>query len=65
MAINFSNLNVNGIVWVVVVVIAVIVAFVVIRFFWQHILRYLLRGCLVILAILAVLAVIHYYFKLF
>jgi hypothetical protein len=52
-------------IWIMAAVLVVIVAFVVIRFFWQHILKYLLQGCLVIVGILALLAVLHYYFKLF
>jgi hypothetical protein len=51
--------------WILVAALVIIVAFVVIRFFWQHILKYLLQGCLVILGILALWAVLHYYFKLF
>jgi hypothetical protein len=52
-------------IWIVAIILAIIVAFAVIRFFWHHILRYLLHGCVVILGILAVLAVLHFYFKLF
>jgi hypothetical protein len=52
-------------IWILAAVLVVIVAFVVIRFFWQHILKYLLQGCLVIVGIFALLAVLHYYFKLF
>jgi hypothetical protein len=51
-------------VWAVIIALAVIVAFVVIRFFWRHVLKYLLQGCLVILVIIAVLALLHY-FKVF
>jgi hypothetical protein len=64
MNIDLSSLPYNQIVWGVVIVVAVIVAVVVIRFFWQHILKYLLRGCLVILGIAALLALLHY-FKVF
>ena len=42
-----------------------IVAIVVIRFFWRHLLKYLFQGCLVILVIVALLAIAHYYFKVF
>ena len=65
MTIDFSTIPYNQIVWWVLVVLAVIVAFVVIRFFWRHLLKYLFQGCLVILVIVALLAVAHYYFKIF
>ncbi len=64
MNIDFSTIPYNQIVWAVVIVVGVIVAFVVIRFFWQHIVKFLLQGCLVILAIIALLALLHY-FKVF
>ena len=64
MSIDFSAIPTNTIVWIVIVIIAVIVAFVVIRFFWRHVLKYLLQGCLVILVIFAVLALLRY-FKVF
>jgi uncharacterized membrane protein YqiK len=51
--------------WIVVVVLAIVVAFIVIRFFWHHILRYIVHGCLSIVGILALLALLHYIFKLF
>ena len=44
MSIDFSAIPTNTIVWIVIVIIAVIVAFVVIRFFWRHVLKYLLQG---------------------
>jgi len=52
-------------IWILAAVLVVVISFIVIRFFWQHILRYLLRGCLMVAGILAVLAVFHYVFKLF
>jgi hypothetical protein len=51
--------------WLVVAILAAIVLFVVIRFFWHHILKFVLQGCLAIVGILALLAVLHYFFKLF
>jgi len=51
--------------WIAVVVLAIVVAFVVIRFFWHHILRYIMHGCLGIVGILALLALLHFIFKLF
>jgi hypothetical protein len=49
----------------VVIGLGVILAFVIIRFFWKHILKYLFHGCLVIVVIIALLALLHFYFKIF
>jgi hypothetical protein len=65
MNIDFSAIPYNQIVWWVLIGLGVILAIVLIRFFWKHILKYLLQGCLVIVGILALLAVLHYYFKIF
>jgi predicted exporter len=50
---------------VIVAVVAVILAVVVIRFLWQHILRFLVHIVLSIAGIIAVLALLHYVFHLF
>jgi len=60
MNIDFSSINYNQIVWVVVIILAIVVAVAVIRFFWKHILKYLVQGCAVILVIIALLALLHY-----
>jgi hypothetical protein len=65
MNINFSTIPYNQIVWWVLIGLGVVVAFVVIRFFWKHILKYLFQSCLVILVVIALLALLHYYFKVF
>jgi hypothetical protein len=65
MSIDFSAIPYNQIVWGVLIILGVVLVFVVIRFFWKHILKYLFQGCLVILAIIALLALLHYYFKVF
>jgi hypothetical protein len=62
MNINFSGLT--PYLWIVGAILVVIVAFVIIRFFWHHILRYLVQGCLVIVGIIILLAVLRY-FKVF
>jgi uncharacterized membrane protein len=62
MSINFSQLA--PFVWILAAVLIIIVAVVVIRFFWRHVLKYLLHGCVVIVAIIALLALLHY-FKVF
>jgi fumarate reductase subunit C len=52
------------IVWAVVILVAIVVTVAVIRFFWKHILKYLVQGCAVILVIIALLALL-YHFKVF
>jgi len=64
MNIDFSAIPYNQIVWWILIGLGVILAVVVIRFFWRHILKYLFQGCLVILAIIALLELLHY-FKVF
>jgi fumarate reductase subunit C len=64
MTINLASMHLPLIVWVVVIIVAIIVALAVIRFFWKHILKYLVQGCAVILVIIALLALL-YHFKVF
>jgi len=64
MNIDFSTIPYNQIVWWVLAILGLLLAFVLIRFFWRHILKYLFQGCLVILAVIALLALLHY-FKVF
>jgi len=64
MHINLSVINSNLIGWAVVIIVALVLAVAVIRFFWKHILKYLVQGCAVILVIIALLALLHY-FKVF
>jgi hypothetical protein len=51
--------------WIVAIVLVVIVAFIIIRFFWQHVLKYIVHGCLSIAGILLLLALLHYVFRIF
>jgi hypothetical protein len=51
--------------WIVAAVLVIIVAFIIIRFFWHHVLKHILQGCLAILGILALWALLHYFLKLF
>ena len=60
MNIDFSALPYNQIIWWVLIILGIALAIVLIRFFWKHILKYLFQGCLVILAILALLELLHY-----
>ena len=63
MSINISQLA--PYIWIVAIILVIIVVFIVIRFFWHHVLSYLLHGCVGILVILAMLALLHYIFKVF
>ncbi len=64
MSIDLTTIFSNQVVWVVLAVVGIIVAFVIIRFFWKHLLKYLLQGCLVVLGIILLLALLRY-FKVF
>ena len=63
MNINLSQLA--PYIWILAVILVVVVAFVIIRFFWQHVLKYVFHGCLSLLGIIVLLALLHYIFKLF
>ena len=62
MNINMSQLA--PYIWFLAAFLAVVAVFIAIRFFWRHILKYLVQGCLAIVAIIILLAVLHY-FKVF
>jgi hypothetical protein len=52
---NIDMANLAPYVWIVIIILVIIVAFVVIRFFWHHVLRYLLHGCVGLLQFLSVI----------
>lgn len=58
MTIDFSHLT--PVIWIITAVILLGVVVVIIRFFWQHLVKYLLQGCAVILGIIALLVLLHY-----
>jgi len=64
MLINHSAVSSNQYSWLVLVAIGLVVAFIVLRFFWRHVLKYLLHGCVIVLVIAVLLALLHY-FKIF
>lgn len=51
-------------IWYLAAFLVVVVILVAIRFFWQHILKYLFHGCLAVVGIILLLAILHY-FKVF
>ncbi len=58
MSIDFSNLA--SYIWIVAAVLIFIGVIVVIRFFWHHILRYVVQAGFVILGVVLILAVLRY-----
>ncbi len=58
MSINFADLA--PVIWIVAAVLILIGVFVVIRFFWHHILRYFVQAGVVILGVVLLLAVLRY-----
>lgn len=61
MSVDFSTFSSSQIVWLLLAVAAVVVVFVVVRFFWQHLLKFVFQGCLVILAVIALLALLRHF----
>ena len=61
---NIDLSQLSSYIWILAVILAVVVVFVILRFFWRHLLKYLLQGCLAIVGILVLLGVLHY-FKVF
>lgn len=62
---NIDMAQLTPYLWILAVILAIVLAFVIIRFFWQHILKYIVHGCLGIVGILVLLALLHYIFKIF
>ncbi|MGD0613569.1 MAG: hypothetical protein ABSB41_18890 [Anaerolineales bacterium] len=64
MSFNLSTLTLSQIGWIVLALVLVVVVFMVVRFFFHHILKYLIQGCAFLLLVLVALALLHY-FKVF
>ena len=62
MTINISQ--VSPFIWIIAAVLIIIVAFAIIRFFWRHILKFIIQAGMVVLGIAFLLALLHY-FKVF
>jgi hypothetical protein len=61
------NINLSQLVpyiWFIAALLVAVVAFIAIRFFWRHILKYVFHGCLAVVGIIILLAILHY-FKIF
>lgn len=61
---ELAALSPHQIVWGIIIVLGIIVVIVIVRFLWQHVVKYLLHGCLVVIGIAAILLLLHY-FKVF
>lgn len=61
---NIDMSHIAPYIWIVAAVVVAFVIFIIIRFFWQHVLRYLFNGCVAIVGIIVLLAILHY-FKIF
>ncbi len=60
MSIDFGTISLNSVLWLVAIVIAGILIFIAVKFFYQHILHFLLRGCAILFLIVALLVILHY-----
>jgi len=60
MTIDLSMIDWNAVLWVVIIVIAAIVIFLVVKYFFQPLLRFLLRGCGCLILIVIFLFILHY-----
>ncbi len=59
MSIDLSALHLSPLVWLVILVAAFLVVFGIFRFFFQHLIHLLFRGCGLIVIVVAVLYVLH------
>jgi hypothetical protein len=57
---NFNFSWLTPYLWIVGAVLLIIVAFVIIRFFWQHLLKYIVQGCLAIVGIIILVAILKF-----
>jgi len=62
---NFDISQLAPYLWILAIILAVVLVFVIIRFFWRHVLKYIVHGCLGIVVILLLLAVLKYIFRIF
>lgn len=60
MSIDLSMIDLNSVIIVLAVIFGIVLVFVVVRFFFGHLLHLLIRGCGVIVIIVALLVVLHY-----
>jgi hypothetical protein len=60
MSFDFGTISLNSMLWLVAIVIAAILATIAVRFFYQHILHFLLRGCAILFLMIALLVILHY-----
>ncbi len=61
MTISFSTISLTQLIWIILILVALAAIFIVVRFFFHHILKYLVQGCLVVFVIVAILAILHFF----
>ena len=59
MSIDFGTISLNSALWLVAIVIAGILIFIFVRFFFHHILHFLIRGCAIIFILIILLVILH------
>jgi hypothetical protein len=57
---NIDIAHMGPILWIAAAILMLVLAVVIIRFFWQHILKYLWHGCLTVVGIIILLLILHY-----
>lgn len=60
MSLDFSALNLNLVVWLVVIILVIGLVFGIFRFFFRHLLHLFFRGCGLILFLVIVYLILHF-----
>ena len=61
---NFDLSHLAPFIWFLTAILAIIVVIAIIRFFWRHILKYVFHGCVIIVGLVILYALLRY-FKVF
>ena len=61
MSFDLSTLTLNQFGWLILIILGVVAVFVVVRFFLKHVVKWLVTGCVTILVIVGILALLHYF----
>lgn len=59
MTIDLSAINLNLVFWLAILLVVILVIFGIIRFFFQHLLHLILRGCGFLFLLVVVLFILH------
>ena len=58
---DFSAVMSDPLTWAVLSIIGLVLVFIILRFFLKHVLKFLFHGCVAALAIIGILAILHYF----